>query len=269
MARLLNYAVTGLYGPRGATLDLNIGVPVVIPAEIQITSQPIEVNEGSSVTVSLRLRTQPTGSVVVTATSDDTSALAPAATDSVTFTTANWHTAQSISLDAPAEMDFDDESVTITLTAVGADYDGLSTSFAITVTDVGQLFYWWDANSPQGAPASGSGAITAATISGDTDLWLTLTQSVGSDTVIVTLSNSDDTAITLESNVGASQFNDRRLNSYTNANWNVRGGGHSFEVTPATGSSVGDTSTITATVTSTGSSIFDNHTATIVLTVGS
>ena len=273
MYRIVNYGVTSLAGNRrGGSLNLGTGAPVVVTPEIYLTAAPSAITEdGDDITVSFNLTTQPSSVVVVTVSSDDTTALTTRGGSFVSFSTSNWATPQSITLTAPEDNDYVDETVTVTLTATTADsdYSGLTNTFTVTVTDIGQLFYFWDNNSPQTAPSDGAGEITSATISGDTDLWLTLTESSGSNEVEVTLANSDDTAIDLESNVGGGQFNDLRLNTYTNGNWNQRGGGHSFEVTPATGSSVGDTSTITATVTSTGNDTFDTRTTTIVLTVGS
>ena len=136
MSGILNFAVSGFDARRRrGQLNFDTGAPPAPPTPgIQRTATPNAVSEGSSVVVSMRLRTLPTGSVTVTATSSDNSVLFTNNASFVLFTTGNWDTAQSITLVAPADIDPADESVTITLTATGADYADLTSVFTVNVT---------------------------------------------------------------------------------------------------------------------------------------
>ena len=56
---------------------------------------------------------------------------------SLTFTTTNWDTAQTVSLSAANDDNSANEELTVTLTATSTDtdYEGLATSVAVTVID--------------------------------------------------------------------------------------------------------------------------------------
>ena len=140
MTRLINLGVFGLAGRGAPSFSFDTGGPMVATPGIERTQTPSVVDEdASNITVSFRLRTQPSGDVTVTIESSDTSALNTVATDSRDFTTSNWDTAQSLTLDPVDDTDFDDESVTVTLTSTSTadtDYDGLTSTFSVTVVDV-------------------------------------------------------------------------------------------------------------------------------------
>ena len=140
MARIINFGVAGFGGRRSQRYPFETGEPVVPTPGIVRTVTPSAVNEGSSVTVSFRLRTEPTGSVTVTAVSDDATALTASPGSFVLFTTSNWDTAQSLTLTAASDIDLVDENVTITLTAASADYVGITSAFTVAVTDVGGMW---------------------------------------------------------------------------------------------------------------------------------
>ena len=141
MGRLLNFAVPSIGSRRGrGMISFDTGAPIVATPGIQRTDTPNAVTEGNSVDVSFRLRTQPTGGVTVTAVSDTPSVLTAAPGSFVSFNTANWDTAQSLTLSASPDSGFDDESVTITLTAASADYAGITSAFTVAVTDAGGMW---------------------------------------------------------------------------------------------------------------------------------
>ena len=100
-----------------------------------LTTSVLTVPEGSSAAYGVELATQPTDSVTVaisrrTGTDADLS-LSGSATASLTFTTANWNTAQSVAVTAAQDDDPLDGSAEFTHIASGADYGSAAT---VTVT---------------------------------------------------------------------------------------------------------------------------------------
>ena len=70
----------------------------------------------------------------MTVTSADSGAVSvPAGT--LTFTTGNWSTARSVTVGGVDDADASSESVTVTLTASGADYSGETAAVVVSVTD--------------------------------------------------------------------------------------------------------------------------------------
>ena len=94
----------------------------------------LTVSENGSGTFDVKLATRPSGQVSVTVTSADTAAVSvPAGT--LTFTTGNWSTARSVTVGGVDDADASSESVTVTLTASGADYSGETAAVVVSVTD--------------------------------------------------------------------------------------------------------------------------------------
>ena len=93
----------------------------------------LNIIEGSVIQIaSLKLSSQPSSDVVVSNTSSNPDLTVTAA---FTFTVSNWNSEQLIEVQAAEDNNAVDEVVTITITATGADYDGLSTSIAINIID--------------------------------------------------------------------------------------------------------------------------------------
>ena len=108
--------------------DEVLGVSVTPPASSSL-------NEGETFTYTVELDTEPTGNVTITPTSDDSGALA-VSTASLTFTTTNWDTAQTVSVAAREDVDATDEMVGITHDVSGADYGSIAVdSIDVAVTD--------------------------------------------------------------------------------------------------------------------------------------
>jgi len=100
--------------PVDVTVNPNVGPSVVA------TPTAVNVPENGSATVELRLSAQPTGNVVVTTarTTGDTD-LTVGTGASRTFTTANWNTAQTVTLNAAEDADTANGTATFTATATG------------------------------------------------------------------------------------------------------------------------------------------------------
>ena len=99
-----------------------------------IDNTSLTVNEDGTETFSVKLATLPTGDVTVSVMSGDTDA-ASVSPPSRTFNTSNWDMNQTFTVSGQDDNDTNDETVTVLLTASGADYDGVTGSVTVTVTD--------------------------------------------------------------------------------------------------------------------------------------
>ena len=102
---------------------------------VTVSPTALTVTKGTSRTYTAKLSTQPTESVTVTPSSSNTKVtFSPA---SLTFTTTNWNTAQTVTVTA-AQDAADAASATISHAVAGGDYGAVpAASVAVTVKDVG------------------------------------------------------------------------------------------------------------------------------------
>ena len=125
-------AYGGDYGGRTATVAVSVtdddtAALVVVPGSLTVS-------ENGSGTFEVSLATRPSGQVSVTVSSGDTDAVSvPAGT--LTFTTGNWSTAQSVAVGGVDDDDAQGETVTVTLTASGGDYSGETAAVVVSVSD--------------------------------------------------------------------------------------------------------------------------------------
>ena len=108
-------------------------------AAVSVSETTLTVNEGETAVYTVKLNAQPTGDVVINATTTGSSdvTLTPA---TLTFTTSNWDTAQTVTVAAAQDTDAANDAATLThkvLTDRSADeYDAVTIgSVAVTVTD--------------------------------------------------------------------------------------------------------------------------------------
>ena len=95
----------------------------------------VEVAEGGSETLQVRLASQPSGPVRIRIHSSiDDLKLDPS---NLQFTRATWNHQMSVTLSAPQDRDVNDESGTLTLAAAGGGYDGVEQDVAIEIRDDG------------------------------------------------------------------------------------------------------------------------------------
>ena len=109
-----------------------------------VTGAPVTVAEGDTATYMVALTSEPARSSVIvtprlqsiTPSSDapDVTIITPPA---LTFTSDNWSSPQVVMVQAARDTDSEDDSVRITYTADGADYDGLTTVVDVLVTEAG------------------------------------------------------------------------------------------------------------------------------------
>ena len=97
------------------------------------TPARLAIAEGGTGAYAVRLEQAPPANVTVAVSSDN--ATVTAGTSSLTFTTQNWNTAQSVTLTAAGDADAVDEAATITNTATGGPYTGASASVQVGVDD--------------------------------------------------------------------------------------------------------------------------------------
>ena len=118
------FAVRAVNGSgNGPAAETSIGL-----AGLRVTPSSLTVNEGGSGTFDVSLATEPTATVTVRLTSDDTDVTVNPT--SLTFTTTNYSTAQTVTVNMAANPT--DGSATVTLTAAGGDYAGRTATVAVT-----------------------------------------------------------------------------------------------------------------------------------------
>ncbi|MYG27297.1 MAG: hypothetical protein F4213_14945, partial [Boseongicola sp. SB0677_bin_26] len=109
-------------------------------ADVAIVSETaLTVQEGATARYTVKLKAPPAGTLTVTPTSGDTAVATvstAAAANTLTFTEANWSTAQAVTVAGVEDDDSTDGTVTVTHPLSGAGYGGKSaTPVAVTVTD--------------------------------------------------------------------------------------------------------------------------------------
>ena len=135
MVTLTHTASGGGYGAVTKNLVVTItdggGHVSTVPLESQ---GGMNVNEGDSANLKVQLNPQPTGDVTVTISGhvDNNVTLS---TESLTFTTDNWNTQQTVSVTAKEDADGYDDKVTLSLSAVDGGYDGVTRTYTVTIVD--------------------------------------------------------------------------------------------------------------------------------------
>ncbi|KKZ14745.1 MAG: hypothetical protein TH68_04230, partial [Candidatus Synechococcus spongiarum 142] len=111
-------------------------------AGLVLSPTTVTVEEKASATYTVRLATKPTGGpVTVTVTgmgsdvSVDTDSGTQGAQTTLSFTPSNWITDQTVTVIPAPDDDTNPETVTLSHTAAGADYDSVTESLVVTVTD--------------------------------------------------------------------------------------------------------------------------------------
>ena len=109
---------------------------------VVLSSTSLTVKEGDEIGVSytVKLSTQPSGTVTVTiggpsGTDLSISGATLSNSNTLTFSTSNWNTAQTVTVTAGHDGNSDDESETLTHTASGGDYANLTKDLPVTMTD--------------------------------------------------------------------------------------------------------------------------------------
>ena len=152
---------------------------------VSLSQESLSILEGEGGSYRVVLESEPTGTVTVTASSGDT-AVATVTPSSLTFTTTNWNTVQTVRVSSVKDDDVasGDERVSISHTVGGADYG------AVTVTDVSVTVNDDDTAGVSISP-------TSLTLNeGDSEIYTVVLESEPTATVSITPS-SDNSDMTL------------------------------------------------------------------------
>ena len=118
----------------GETASVAVSVTDDDIANLVVSESSLDIGEDGSETFTVRLATQPSADVSVSVTSGDPGA-ATVDLASLTFTTTDWGTAQTVTVSGVADDDGADESLSVGLSATGGDYANKTASVAVSVTD--------------------------------------------------------------------------------------------------------------------------------------
>ena len=103
-------------------------------ASLVIVPGSMSISEGTEVSLTVNLATQPTDTVTVTITGTTGTDVSLDKT-SLTFTTMNWNVAQTVMVSAGEDNDTSNDTVALTYTASGGDYGSVSTIRDVIVSD--------------------------------------------------------------------------------------------------------------------------------------
>ena len=129
-------------GPRvsaGTPDELTLSITDDDTAALVVRDESLTVGEGESSSYTVNLATEPTDSVTVAISGHAGTALmlsgATLTSDALTFTAANWNTAQTVTVTADHDDNSINEDVTLTHTATGGGYTALTDELSVSVTD--------------------------------------------------------------------------------------------------------------------------------------
>ena len=163
-----------------------------------LTFDPASVNvpEGSSSSYTVVLDTEPTDTVTVAITAGGDVSTNPT---SLTFTTTDWDTAQTVTVNAAEDADGNNDSQTLAHAASGGEYDSVTGDVVVTVMD----------NDAPGVTVSESALTVDPEAGGTADYTVVLNTQPTAEVTITP--ESDDTSVALVSGVL----------TFTTMNWNT------------------------------------------------
>ncbi|MBF2753940.1 MAG: hypothetical protein ISN29_01590, partial [Gammaproteobacteria bacterium AqS3] len=125
-------AAGGDYG--SVTDSISVSVEDNDTTELKLSTDALSVSEGGGESFEVELSTRPSATVTVdlTRTGSSDVTFSPA---TMSFTTSNWDTPKSVRVNAADDSDIQTDRATITLTASGGDYAGVTDSVSVTVVD--------------------------------------------------------------------------------------------------------------------------------------
>ena len=237
---------------------------------LAVTPTTLEVDENSTGTYRVRLNTQPTATVTVTVSGASGAVTVDTSTTSgdqntLTFTTTNWGTNQTVTVAAGDDGNATDETLTLSHAASGGDYGSLGASarpdVRLTVDDDDTAGILLDAD--PNAPNDQSGPIALAELSTASNNSASYTVRLSSEptqTATVTITSGDTTAVTVDDTDTGNPGVQNTL-TFTSANWNTP---QTVTLTAAQDNDgVGENVTITHTASTATQSEYTNLQATI------
>ena len=171
-----------------------LSVTTLATQGLSLSTTTLTVNEGATGTYTVALASQPSAAVTVAVAGSGDVTVSPA---SLTFTTDNWDTAQSVTVSAAEDDDAGDDTAEISHTASGGGYGSVTGSVSVTVGD----------DDTRGVTISE----TALTI---------LEGSSGTYTVVLDTQPTDDVTVTVGGASGDVSVSTTSL-TFTSSNWNT------------------------------------------------
>ena len=124
--------VTAEDGVMMQTYTVTVTRAIPVATGVTVTPTELTIAEGGSGTYTVVLDTQPSGDVTVTIVDPTDNADVTAEPAALTFTTANWNSAQTVTVSAAQDDDTDGDTATVTHTVSG--YGSVVTGASVTVT---------------------------------------------------------------------------------------------------------------------------------------
>ena len=201
-ATLTHTASGGDYA--GITIDLPVSITDDDTPAIVLSKTDLSLTEGDAAGMSytVKLATQPSDTVIVTISGHEGADLTLDGT-TLTFTVGNWNTAQTVTVEAGQDADGANDTGTLTHTASGGGYAGITIDLPVTVTDddqAGIVLSGRDLTVTEGDAGGSSYTVRLATRP--------------SETVTVTISGHDGTDLTLS----GTTLTSNQL-TFTTTNW--------------------------------------------------
>ena len=106
-----------------------------IDSAVSASVSTVAIIDNAAFSYEVRLASKPSADVTLTTISDDNSLIEITTGGLLTFNTANWSALQTITIIAPADANFVNEFATVTSTATGGGYAGLSVSVNVNIED--------------------------------------------------------------------------------------------------------------------------------------
>ena len=213
------------------TVDDDDTAGIVIDANPATTNQdesgPIALTEGHATdatkSYTVRLATEPTQTATVTITSDDSAVTVSDST--LTFTSSDWDTAQTVTLTAADDDNAVPESATIAhaaATATTSEYTNVRAALTANTTDNDTAGFVFDADPSTGnvddaGPLALDELSTSATNSDDYTVRLTAEPT---QTVTVTITSANTSSVTVGDTDGIANGIQNTL-TFTSSNWNT------------------------------------------------
>ncbi len=201
----------------------------------------LTVAEDDSEDFTVRLNTQPSAEVTVTLARSgstdvtlDTDPDTNGDQDTLTFSTSNWDSPQTVTVSAADDGDITDDTATITLTPSGGDYaDVTAVSLSVTVTD-------------DDSPGFAFTRTPLTVAEGETGTFMVALKTLPSANVTVTLEQPSNTDVTLDTDTG--QSGNQNTLTFETGNWDSP----QTVTVAAAEDSDGDNDTATITLTASG-----------------
>ena len=215
----------------GILLDADPNTPNDQSGPLALAELSTASNNSASYTV--RLSSEPTQTATVAITSDDTTAVTvddtdtgnPGVQNTLTFTSANWNTPQTVTLTAAQDNDGVGENVTITHTASTAtqsEYTNLQATITANTTDAQAPGFVFDAD-PSSPATNEAGPLQLAELSSsstNTDDYTVRLTSQPTQTVTATITSGNTLAVTVD-DTDTGNPGDQNTLTFTSSNWNT------------------------------------------------